>query len=264
MTNDLQTRLLDFLTSIDIDSIKMESCYRYNEKSTNTTRHSHKTFELSFFLKGEQVISLDDVTMQFREYDLVGHPPGCEHQGVLTPQEVLTIKLDIQYNPLYKGCSFKLCDKSGTLRWLFEHIYYENHHKQAGSERLIQNYTEAILLHIIRYYRTVSNFSMQESFRELLTYITNNCHLDITLEQMASMLNVSKSYLHKMFKANTGNTPLQYLNEARIHYAKKLLQSTDSRIQDISYLVGFQDPRYFTRVFSEFTGQSPSDWRKKA
>ncbi|AJY75083.1 helix-turn-helix domain-containing protein [Paenibacillus beijingensis] len=264
VTSESQLKILDFLTSIDMDSIALESCRRYDAKTTNTSRHSHNTLELSYFLKGEQIISLNDKTIESRVYDLVGYQPGCEHQGVLTPQEVLTIKLDIKYRSLVQGCSFQLRDKSGIIRWLFEQIDYEHSNKRVGSDRMIRNYAENIILHIIRHYKTASNVSLQETFYELLHYITHNCSLDITLEQMASIMNVSKSYLHKVFRTYTGSTPLHYLNEARINYAKKLLTSTDASIQDVSYAAGFNDSRYFSRVFKQVTNQSPSTWKKNS
>ena len=58
-----------------------------------------------------------------------------------------------------------------------------------------------------------------------------------------------------------GMTPMQYITFLRITRAKELLRSTDYSIQEISSMVGYENPLYFSRIFKKQTGYSPSEYR---
>lgn len=78
------------------------------------------------------------------------------------------------------------------------------------------------------------------------------------LSQMAGM---SPSSLRRLFKAHTGKTPGDFLKELRLMTAARRLLTTDDRISDIAYEVGFDDQNYFSRIFKEVFGLSPSQYR---
>lgn len=84
----------------------------------------------------------------------------------------------------------------------------------------------------------------------------------ITPREVADKLNVGYSLFRKIFKNYTGFSPNQYLIELRVNKAKDLLRTTSMTINEVGFEVGFQSLYYFSKLFKEKTGQTPSDWRK--
>lgn len=96
-----------------------------------------------------------------------------------------------------------------------------------------------------------------------IKYIKHNYQNDITLKSASESLYISESYLSRVFKANVGQTFLDYLTYYRIKKACKLLQDTDVRIHKIAHMVGYKDQRYFSVIFKKMVGLSPKEFRKK-
>ncbi len=90
-------------------------------------------------------------------------------------------------------------------------------------------------------------------------YISENFHSNITVNEIANHFHFTVSYLVKIFRVATGQTPLQYLIYLRINEAKRLLmQRSDLSVSEIGQAVGYDDPHYFSRIFKKQTGISPS------
>lgn len=105
----------------------------------------------------------------------------------------------------------------------------------------------------------------EESF---LTKIRTFCeaHLSddhFTVEELCKELNISHSQLHRKMIALTGESVHNFVLQVRLSKAKDKLVHSSLNITQIAYECGFNDPAYFTRVFSKEFGHSPSEWRKK-
>ncbi len=87
-------------------------------------------------------------------------------------------------------------------------------------------------------------------------------HIDgeINLNGICDSLGVSTSHLNEVFKAYTAMTPYQYFISIKIHRAKELLERGDLPIKEVAFLLGFNDEYYFSRLFKNKTGLSPSHW----
>jgi len=85
----------------------------------------------------------------------------------------------------------------------------------------------------------------------------------ITLEDLSLMCNFTPSYIIRLFKETIGSTPIQYLQKLRLNAAICYLETTSLPIQEIARIAGFSDLHYFSRIFKQKMGESPSTWRKK-
>jgi AraC-like DNA-binding protein len=85
--------------------------------------------------------------------------------------------------------------------------------------------------------------------------------MDMSIDQLAQYLHVSPSYLHGVFRRETGKSPHSYLTEIRIGRSKKLLVDTDLKIEEVASSVGISDPAYFSRLFRRQVGMSPRSFR---
>ena len=84
----------------------------------------------------------------------------------------------------------------------------------------------------------------------------------ITLEEISDKLNVTPEYLGTQFKKEVGESFSIYIKKYRINKAKKLLLSTNLRLYQISERVGYNDPKYFSKVFKESTNYLPLEYKK--
>ena len=86
----------------------------------------------------------------------------------------------------------------------------------------------------------------------------------ISLPQIARVAGMSESHFCRQFKLATGMTLTEYVNYARILWAKKELLKPNARISEIAFMVGFQSLSQFNRCFAKFHGSSPSQYRDEA
>lgn len=85
---------------------------------------------------------------------------------------------------------------------------------------------------------------------------------DIGLEYLAQKVYLSPCYLSTLFKKETGISLVKYINEYRLQEAKRLLSTTNRRVNDISVEVGFDNLPYFCTVFKEKFGMTPAKFRE--
>ena len=93
--------------------------------------------------------------------------------------------------------------------------------------------------------------------------ISKDLKFDWTVEKMAELCELSKEQFHKLFKQETGQSPIQYLREQRLEKAKDLLEIRKSRIKEIIAEVGIHDQTHFVRDFKKAYGQTPNEYRQK-
>ncbi|MBQ9783887.1 MAG: helix-turn-helix transcriptional regulator [Clostridia bacterium] len=83
------------------------------------------------------------------------------------------------------------------------------------------------------------------------------------IEKYAQMSDVSVTYFYRCFRKWSGKSPVEYRNALRLSNAESLLRCTDMKIGEIARAVGYDDPFYFCRIFSDTHGTSPQRYRKQ-
>lgn len=108
------------------------------------------------------------------------------------------------------------------------------------------------------------NFSVADKeLNELLQWIKNNLHKELTIELMAKRIGLHQRTLLRRFKKVLDITPNNYLQNLRIEEAKFLLISTNKSFSDITYSVGFFNESSFRRLFKIKTSLNPGEYRRK-
>ena len=92
-------------------------------------------------------------------------------------------------------------------------------------------------------------------------YIHENYMFDISMQDMARMMNYSDAYFCKLFKQCFDQNFTSYLTGFRVNEAKKLLRDRSISVKDVSMQVGYYDSNYFAKVFKRITGMIPSEYR---
>jgi transcriptional regulator GlxA family with amidase domain len=102
-----------------------------------------------------------------------------------------------------------------------------------------------------------------EPIKKAQTFIENNFQKKITVDELASMLALSRRNLERRFKKATANTTVEYIQRVKIEAAKMSLESSRENINEVMYKVGYTDGKAFRTVFKKITGLSPLQYRSK-
>ena len=84
----------------------------------------------------------------------------------------------------------------------------------------------------------------------------------IMLDEISRKLDMTPEYLGTLFHRETGTTFSSYVKTYRISKAKELLAGTNLKLYEVAEKVGYSDPKYFSRIFKEITGQLPTEYRR--
>jgi AraC-like DNA-binding protein len=105
--------------------------------------------------------------------------------------------------------------------------------------------------------------SQDELFVEHLMLIMNENieNIDLNIDFLASKLNMSRTVFFNKLKSLTGYSPVEFVREIRFERAAQYIKDTNLTVSEISYKVGIDDPRYFSRCFKLKFGQTPSEYR---
>ncbi len=128
-----------------------------------------------------------------------------------------------------------------------------------GNELMIKMFKE-----YCRLVRKHSSASYSPIVKLAVTAIDSDLSAELSLNALANQLNVSKIYLSTIFKKETGKTITEYVNNKRVSYAKHLLCTTSLQVQTISLHCGIMDVHYFSKLFKQITGKTPSRFRAEA
>ena len=92
---------------------------------------------------------------------------------------------------------------------------------------------------------------------------SNMANGDITVETMSVALNMSRVHLYKRLLAITGQTPSEFIRDIRLRHAEQLILKSQLSVSEISYRVGFNNPRSFSKYFKEKYGVIPSQYNRE-
>ncbi len=103
---------------------------------------------------------------------------------------------------------------------------------------------------------------LQEEIDHAKAYFQEHYNEEISIEQYSASRNMSTSWFSKSFTAAVGEPPKKYMLNLRIRNAQVLLETTDNTISEISQIIGYDNPLYFSRLFRKVKGISPAKYRK--
>ena len=106
-----------------------------------------------------------------------------------------------------------------------------------------------------------NNTNMRLLLKNAVEYLKTHFAESITLNDVAEKLYVSTYYLSRMFKKETNQNFVDYLNELRIEKAKELLKDVRFKTYEIADAVGISDAHYFSKIFKKYAGITPTEFR---
>ncbi|PWM01178.1 MAG: hypothetical protein DBY05_05610 [Clostridiales bacterium] len=98
--------------------------------------------------------------------------------------------------------------------------------------------------------------------RDILIYINNNFYMDLSNETLARESGISVRTLTSLFMEVLNMTPVQYITSYRISIACERFQTTEMNVGEVSRWAGYEDEKYFSRIFKKEKGMTPQEYRK--
>ena len=121
----------------------------------------------------------------------------------------------------------------------------------------------AILEEIEEWIQTYSDERYSRTVSAVLAYVDEHLDEKITLEQLAATLERTPVHISRIFKKQTGEQLIQYINRRKMQEAAELMEHTDMKIKEIAAAVGMKDQLYFNKVFHRFYQVSPREYRNR-
>ncbi|MCM3700822.1 response regulator [Paenibacillus macerans] len=120
---------------------------------------------------------------------------------------------------------------------------------------------KALYKRLVDYLPEAVDKKNRQAIRLCLDYIESNLHTEIRLEDIAQMVFLTPNYLGTLFKEAVGTGFSEYVTQQRMERAKKLLLVPGSRVYEVSQQVGYKNAHYFSKLFKEYTGVKPSQFK---
>jgi AraC-like DNA-binding protein/mannose-6-phosphate isomerase-like protein (cupin superfamily) len=231
--------------------------------------HAHAAWEIVLNLQGNGYTIIGEKRYEFGPGSIICQPPNIPH--VKFSQEGFR---DIYIQPT----SFPLArntdenhplifhddtEKSFETLILMAHKVY--HEKKNNHRFLVESLLETMNQLLISWQNHAPEEKDIEQLKNRL--IESFSNPEFTISQLLSDGPYSDDHLRRRFKKSTGHTPVEYLANLRVEYAKKLMTENSMlrySIAEISVMSGYYDSHYFSRIFKKKTGMAPSEFLKKA
>lgn len=253
---------------------------------------SHDFWELVYIDRGEMVCTAKENRFILKSGELTFHKPNEFHNLSGTGESVpnvciITFECNSSAMKNFEGKIFHPdSDEKGLISSLLKEALscYDMFDKSNplvqklikredapfGSSQLTKNYLETLLIKLQRSEKSESKISrnlidgMLVPFEvdEIIRYLNNNVYSRITIKKISEFLGKSESSVKKQFSAFMKTGVIDYFNDLKIREAKRLICEDKYNFAEISDMLKFDTPQYFSKCFKMRTGFSPSEYKK--
>ena len=250
--------------------------------------HSHNDFtELTIILSGKGRYFVEEKVYDVEPGDIIVCNPGVHHKNIVTSPSEPTVEFFTGFYGYHfknmppetiqlKDGGYHLRLSADARREVMKQCYEmlaENEARQIGKYFMLKARLMQVLLLMMREIvetprpkQKSCNFeSYNKSYavKKIINYLNENYEHKISLDQIAHNMYLSPVYISKIFKEETGESPINYLIKIRLEQARDILEhSEDGSIKNIATEVGYDDVYHFSKLFKKYYGISPQNYRK--
>lgn len=189
-------------------------------------------------------------------------PPS---KGVFPSIQELAAEDNLLLSLLEADTAYLVLRDGDEVYHIMKSLVLELDKAMAKSDLMVQLLIAQLLIRIARLWQESMGSGVAQSERYVklsMEYLHQNYDRDIQVKDIAGAVNLHPGYLQRIFKALTGQTLMAYLTMIRMEKAKMLLLETDVPISEICDYIGVGSRQYFHMLFKEYTGFTPTDFRK--
>ncbi len=156
------------------------------------------------------------------------------------------------------------------LKGLLQAFTEEVRRGQGGHEFITQSLATQVGVHLLRTMPNNCPISEErkclyhrKGINQAIEFIHENFNREFSLDDIARIANLSPYHFSRVFKAEVGKAPFEYLLDIKIEKAKEYLRSRNTSVTEVCFASGFNDLSHFTRTFSKRVGVTPSTFRRQ-
>jgi len=264
-----------------------------HNRYTPSFEHSHDFFEIFFVYSGECKNTIREESFYMPSGSLCFIAPHVNHTlEVFNDSVIINILIrkttfdEIFFNLLVTGdilsefflgsiytvkssekpveyIIFNLGDDTEMTEKIHE-MLIEQFNNDKYSNRIMYNIISIFFTLLVRKYADKPFLQHTGNDTDRLRYITylNKNFRTVTLEQTAKHFSISTAHCSRLIKTQTGKCFIDIVRDIRLRHAQSLLKSTNMKINDISYSLGYENQETFIRSFKKIFGVTPGDYRK--
>ncbi|MFA7637260.1 MAG: AraC family transcriptional regulator [Monoglobales bacterium] len=258
------------------------------------TPEKHDFWEMAYVDSGKTIAVMNDVSYPLVQGQVVFHRPGELHSHYSNHKDpsdlfIVCFSCSSRAMSFFEQKIFMLEKNSRKILSLFfdeaenalgrlKNRYRDNsalsfNNSKFGAPQLMECYFVEFLFSLIRSEdksiksinrtNTIAKVAENALVDEINDYLAENLHKQITLQNLCSHFNLSKSYICRIYKEYTSSSIIKHLSSIKIKAAKQLLRQDDMNISQIADKLGYSSIHNFTRSFKNETGVSPSEYKKR-
>lgn len=219
-------------------------------------------YDLTFAIGGDATYYIDDKPYLLSKGEGIFIPRGFTRAaGTNTNNPLECVAFSIEAEGLeVLGIPIKFCwEESDQLKVYFKEFNVEWTQKNPMYLMKCKALLNLILYELIQLGQETKKNRHVDNIK---SYIIENITTKLTVSQIAEELNIHPVYCGALFKEHMQMSIHQYINSIRISKAKELMLSEDMPINVVGYAVGIEDPYYFSKLFKDIVGVSPSTYKK--
>lgn len=259
------------ISSVHEDLSELHTAYKESRSALDTQWICHSAEDFSFFYQQESAPVL--ISWEREEEFLFRIESGAED----TVREL--IEHLFSYYQTISSCTLQdvkyHCEQLTyqCYRILNYYLHQADDAKPSSTMKAFVNTLfslEEIKAYYIQFFLNITRMLKKESvyvvgnlIDQIKLYMERNYQKNITQEFIASLFYINRSYLSQLFRKQTDQKFVDYLNQIRIEKAKDLLLHSDRKMYQIAKSVGYDNPKYFFRIFKKKTGLSPEQFREQ-
>lgn len=243
-------------------------------QSRSLQRHILEKNKIIYITKGTSTVRYNGKIWHVKQHDIILSTmysvlETIEHQDLEFKSIFFT--LDFEYaqqlfqllTKQHDYCIYH--DQDQQLYPFFNAIEQEFTKKETCYHTLCTTYVIQLIVTLLRKLERLEVPSISEQnlyFTKAIAYMKQNLYQPINIEEVCHALHISKSYLHKIFIQELQCPPGKYLQYVKLEEAKKLLQSKQYTIKEISELLHYSSIYHFSTRFKQYSGSSPKNYLK--
>jgi YesN/AraC family two-component response regulator len=223
--------------------------------------HSHQVTELVYFLTGCGTTTIDGQTYTVKSNCFAVMPAKTEHDQI-SEETTDTICVGLSDSSPLDKITGVWVDPNGQIKTTLLHFMEELSEQKTGYSMLSQGLLYTAIGLVQRAVKQNAPMDRKQSLVNQAVHIIEEKAGNLSIDDVAGQLFVSKDYLRHLFRHYAGQSPMKTIIKTRIEHAKNLLHNNNLTVNMVAEKCGFENPYYFSRLFKEITGKTPSEFRQ--
>lgn len=243
----------------------------FHRENTGTIRHDHTFFQILYVKSGTARVYIDDRAFVASPSSFFLFKPLEQHEFYANEGGAATyeMKFDITDPGLHQRLSnldSTLAVDGPHMERIFSALVYEAEKADELARLSCQALFTELVIHLIRCQEKTDAASapgIPAPLQKVLRYMREHYRETVSLEELAAVIHVEKTYFIKSFKKHIGTTPMLFLQRLKIEKAATLILNSDMSITGISDFLGFKSIHHFSNAFKKHTGFSPTAYKAR-